>query len=221
MPTRSARKLPGVGSYHEGADHYERGRFSRRSRLLVERAGARSAAREGHARLGHRDDQDLPRSGERNLPAWTGWSQERKTKILPLAPAARMAAPKSRHGGAAVLLAQGVDGEHGVESWRVLRGDPIYLLARLHPGDEDDPVALLHREARARDAARKAPRKGFMTIHKAKGLGVRESRCTVLCRFVVGNDVPSRCRMYVAISRAQSTLHLLIPDEDPTPLPRV
>jgi hypothetical protein len=71
-----------------------------------------------------------------------------------------------------------LDDDHGVDGWRILRGDQLYLLSRLRPGPEDDASALF------------------------------------------GDDLPSRRRMYVAISRAQRRIHFLIPENDPTPLLR-
>lgn len=112
-------------------------------------------------------------------------------------------------------------GEHGIEGWRILRGDQLYLLSRLRPGPEDDASALLHAEARARDAIKPAPRRGFMVIHKAKGLEFDAVALPYCAGSLFKDDLPSRRRLYVAISRAQRRLHFLIPRSDPTPLLRV
>jgi hypothetical protein len=114
-----------------------------------------------------------------------------------------------------------LDGEHGIDGWRILRGDQIRLLARLHPDPEDDPSALLHAEARARDAIRPAPGKGFMTIHKAKGLEFDEVAIPYCAGSLFQDDIESRRRMYVAVSRAQHGVHFLASEDDPTPLLRV
>ena len=112
-------------------------------------------------------------------------------------------------------------GNHGIGGWRVLRGDQIWLLARLRPGPDDDASALLHAEARARDAIRSAPTKGFMTIHKAKGLEFEEVALPFCTGEQFADDPPSRRRMYVALSRAQRRIHFLVHEDDPTPLVRI
>jgi hypothetical protein len=114
-----------------------------------------------------------------------------------------------------------LDGKHGVEGWRILRGDQLYLLSRLWPGPEDDASALLHAEARARDAIRPAPKRGFMVIHKAKGLEFDAVAIPYCAGALFQDDLPSRRRLYVAISRAQERIHFLVPTSDPTPLLRL
>jgi hypothetical protein len=215
------RKLPGFGSYHEGADHEP-------ARTILEKVTAARGNAPALAALLVKAMRDWGtgmtktyRDQVSEICQPDGVVTGAKTKILPLARLCERLYQRPDTAEWLRCLRKVLDGEHGVESWRVLRGDPIYLLARLHPGNEDDPVALLHREARARDAARKAPRKGFMTIHKAKGLEFERVAVPYCAGSLFGDDAPSRCRMYVAISRAQSHLHLLIPDEDPTPLLRV
>ena len=212
------RKLPGLGNYHEGADHEP-------ARTILEAVMAASGNAPTLAAMLVKAMQDWgtgmtktyrDQVGEICQP--DGVVTGTKEKILPLARLCERLYERPDTEEWLRCLRKVLDGEHGVDSWRVLRGDPLYLLARLHPGEQDDPVALLHREARARDAARKAPKKGFMTIHKAKGLEFDGVAIPYCAGSLFGNDLPSRCRMYVAISRAQSHLHLLVPDQDPTPL---
>jgi superfamily I DNA/RNA helicase len=57
-----------------------------------------------------------------------------------------------------------------------------------------------------------------MTIHKAKGLEFETVAIPYCAGSLFKEDMPSRRRLYVAISRAQSRLHLLVPTGDPTPL---
>lgn len=110
-----------------------------------------------------------------------------------------------------------LDGEHGL-SWKVFRRDQLYLLAALHPGDGESPLALLHQESQARSARRRKPTRGFMTIHKAKGLEFD----SVIVPYCSGADFPDtpygRKLLYVALSRPQREVHLLVPNEDPSPL---
>jgi hypothetical protein len=114
-----------------------------------------------------------------------------------------------------------VSGDHGIANWRSLRADQLNLLARLRPGPDDDVSALLHAEARARDAVRPAPRRGFMVIHKAKGLEFDAVALPYCSGTYFSDDLASRRRLYVALSRAQRRIHFLIPESDPTPLLRV
>jgi hypothetical protein len=114
-----------------------------------------------------------------------------------------------------------LDGAHGIPGWKVLRGDQIFVLARLRPGPEEDPISLLQTASHARSAAKSAPSKGFMVIHKAKGFQFDEVALPYCAAALFGDDLPSRRRMYVAISRAQRHLHFLVPKNDPTPLLRL
>jgi DNA helicase-2/ATP-dependent DNA helicase PcrA len=214
------RKLPGLGNYHEGADHEP-------ARTILEKVIAANGNAPALAALlaeaMHAWGTGMTKTYRDQISEICGPDRVvtgTKVKILPLARLCERFYESPSTAEWLRCLRKILDGEHGVESWRVLRGDPIYLLARLHPGEEDDPMALLHREARARDATRKAPRKGFMTIHKAKGLEFQRVAIPYCAGSLFADDMPSRRRMYVAISRAQSHLHLLIPNDDPTPLLR-
>jgi superfamily I DNA/RNA helicase len=59
-----------------------------------------------------------------------------------------------------------------------------------------------------------------MVIHKAKGLEFGAVALPYCAGSHFGDDLPSRRRMYVAISRAQHRIHFFIPMNDPTPLLR-
>jgi hypothetical protein len=212
------RKLPGFGAYHEGADHEP-------ARTILEKVRAANGDAPALADLLVKAMHDWGtgmtkayRDQVSEICTPDGVVTGTKLKILPMARLCERLYEAPDTAEWLRCLRKILDGEHGVESWRVLRGDPIYLLARLHPSDADDPLALLHGEARARDAVRKAPNHGFMTIHKAKGLEFERVAIPYCAGSLFTDDMPSRCRMYVAISRAQSHLHLLIPNEDPTPL---
>jgi superfamily I DNA/RNA helicase len=99
--------------------------------------------------------------------------------------------------------------------------DQLYLLSRLHPKVEDEPSALLHHASRAWAMVKPAPRQGFMVIHKAKGLEFDSVSLPYCAGSLFKDDLPSRRRMYVAISRAQHRLNFLVSADDPTPLLRL
>jgi hypothetical protein len=215
------RRLRGLGSFHEGSDHEP-------VRAVLQRL----AEAEG----------DPPRLVELLVQAMHDWGtgmtkvyrdqikdicrpvgvvRGTKTKILPFALLCERLYVEPTVAEWLRCLRRVLDGEHGIASWSVLRGDPLYLLARLRPAADDDVEALLYQQVRARDAVRQAPDKGFMTIHKAKGLEFEAVALPYCAGALFDDDIPSRCRMYVAISRAQSRLHLLVPSADPTPLFRL
>jgi DNA helicase-2/ATP-dependent DNA helicase PcrA len=212
------RKLPGRGSYHEGSDHEP-------ARTILEEVVAAQGNAPALAALliqaMHEWGTGMTKPYREQVTEICqpdGVVTGTKQKILGLARLCERLYENPTTSEWLSCLRKVLDGEHGVDSWRVLRSDPIYLLTRLYPGTQDDPVALLHGEARARDAARKAPKNGFMTIHKAKGLEFDTVAIPYCAGTLFEDDLPSRCRMYVAISRAQSHLHLLVPNGDPTPL---
>lgn len=212
------RKLPGLGIYHEGADHEP-------ARKVLEAVVAAQGDPQTLAGLlvsaMHRWGVGMTKPYREQVAQICqpeGVVTGTKVKILPLARLCERLYESPTTDEWLQCLRRILEGQHGVESWRVLRTDPIYLLASLRPRPEDDPVALLHGQARARDAIRSAPQKGFMTIHKAKGLEFDAVVLPYCAGSLFSEDLPSRRRMYVAISRAQSRLHLLVPNDDPTPL---
>jgi DNA helicase-2/ATP-dependent DNA helicase PcrA len=214
------KRLPQGGHYHEGADHEParilldeviaaEGEYRQLVALLV-----KAMADWGLGMTKTYRDQAVAICGDEGIDVGT------KKKILQFS---RLC--EDLHGEPTVAqwlrcIRKILAGDHGVEGWRILRGDQFHLLARLRPGPEDDASALLHAEARARDAIRPGPSKGFMVIHKAKGLEFDVVALPYCAGALFRDDLPSRRRLYVAISRAQRRIHFLIPESDPTPLLR-
>lgn len=215
------KKLPGGGRYHEGADHEParilldqvvdaQGDYQLLVALLV-----RAMERWGQGMTKTYREQAVQICTEEGVEVGS------KKKILPFSHICEQLHSEPTVQEWLRCLRKVLDGDHGIEGWKVLRGDQIYLLSRLRPGPDDDVGALLHAEARARDAIRPAPQRGFMVIHKAKGLEFEAVALPYCAGALFEDDLPSRRRMYVAISRAQRRLHFLIPENDPTPLLRI
>lgn len=212
------KKLPGFGSYHEGAEH----ETARKVLEDVERAAGdaralilllvRTMNQWGIGMTKPYRDQAKEVFGVDGAVLGT------KKKIGAFAAMASALYADPSTSTWLTCIRQIAAGAHGIPGWKVLRGDPLFLLAAVRPQPEADLPTLLHEAARARDAARRNPTTGFMTIHKAKGLEFD----TVIVPYCSGShfsdDLPSRRRLYVAMSRAQSRLVLLVPEEDPTPL---
>lgn len=215
------RKLPGSGRYHEGADH-EPAR-----KILDQVVNAEGDARALVALLVTVMDtwgQGMTkpyRDQAKEICTAEGVRTGTKRKILRFAELCKALYADPTAAQWLRCLRGVLTGAHGIDGWRVLRGDPLYLLARLRPRVDDDPGALLHVEARARDAIRAAPQNGFMTIHKAKGLEFETVALPYCAGSLFQDNLPSRRRMYVSISRAQSRIHFLVPNEDPTALIRL
>jgi DNA helicase-2/ATP-dependent DNA helicase PcrA len=212
------RKLPGRGSYHEGSDHDPARRMLEE---VVAASGNAPALGSLLVRAMHEWGTGMTKPYREQVSQICqpdGVVIGKRQKVLGLARLCERLYERPTTAQWLWCLRKVLAGAHGVDSWRFLRGDPLYLLARLHPGEADDPLALLHAEARARDATRKAPKRGFMTIHKAKGLEFDAVAIPYCAGSLFADDLPSRSRMYVALSRAQSQLHLLVPAEDPSPL---
>jgi len=110
--------------------------------------------------------------------------------------------------------------QHGIDGWKPLRRDQFSVLARVRPAPDEDPQSLLLAAAHARSSTLRSPSQGFMTVHRAKGLQFDEVALPYLAGSLFGDDLESRRRLYVAISRAQTRVHFLIPAADPTPLVR-
>jgi DNA helicase-2/ATP-dependent DNA helicase PcrA len=215
------KKLAGFGSYHEGSDH------DAARKVLAEVDSAAGDARELIlllVRTMHQWGTGMTkpyRDQAEEVFRGDGATLGAKKK---LAEFAQMAGALYTDPSTATWLAcirKVVGGAHGVPGWKVLRGDPLFLLASVRPSPDRDSATLLHEAARARDAVRRNPGKGFMTVHKAKGLEFG----TVVIPYCAGShfpdDIPHRRRIYVAMSRAQSRLVLLVPENDPTPLLRL
>jgi UvrD-like helicase C-terminal domain len=215
------KKLPRGGRYHEGADHdparnlldqviEAQGEYQKLVALLVKAMGDW-----GQGMTKTYRDQTA------EICTVEGVEVGSKRKILEFSRLCESLYSDPTVAQWLRCLRKVLDGDHGVDGWRVLRGDQLYLLSRLRPGPEDDASALLHAEARARDAIRPAPRRGFMVIHKAKGLEFEAVALPYCAGTLFEDDLPSRRRMYVAISRAQRRIHFLIPEGNPTPLLRL
>jgi DNA helicase-2/ATP-dependent DNA helicase PcrA len=215
------RKLPGHGSYHEGSDHQP-------AQTMLEHVVAAAG-----------DPQALVALLVRAMEKWgvgmtkpyrdqikqictpNGVEVGNKKRILTFAQLCNdlYAAPTVNRW--LDCLRRVADGGHVIAGWKVLRGDQLYLLTNLWPSSDDDPTALLQGASHARSARRGSPTKGFMVIHKAKGLQFDEVALPYCCGALFTDDLPSRRRLYVAISRAQRRLHFLVPKDDPTPLLRL
>ncbi len=100
--------------------------------------------------------------------------------------------------------------------WRPLRRDATRLLAGTPPNAKD-PLAALLAVARARSQKVRPPDRAVMTVHRAKG----SEFDTVVLPYVSGSNFgPSHDdakKLYVALTRPQSTLHLFMSRDDPSP----
>jgi DNA helicase-2/ATP-dependent DNA helicase PcrA len=100
--------------------------------------------------------------------------------------------------------------------WRPLRRDAAWLLAAM-PGDTDDHLAALLATARAHAQRSRGPSQAVMTVHRAKG----SEFDTVVIPYVsasnFGSEYEDAKRLYVAITRPQRELHLLLSRDDPSP----
>lgn len=73
--------------------------------------------------------------------------------------------------------------------------------------------------ARKRSYARPSPpARALSSIHKAKGLECDNALIMACDDRQFSGTIYSRCRMYVALSRAKTSLTLVVPSTDPTPL---
>jgi AAA domain/UvrD-like helicase C-terminal domain len=214
------RRMPHHGRYHEGADHEP-------ARITLAAVGEAEGNAPALAALlitaMHEWGQGMTkpyRDGVAAICTPGGVELGSRAKLTKLAEICRELYAEPTVARWLHCLRRVLNGEHGIPGWKVLRGDQIYLLARLRPGPKDDPGTLLHAESQARSAIRPAPRRGFMVIHKAKGFEFDEVAIPYCAGALFADDLASRRRMYVAISRAQRRLHFLIPRSDPTPLLR-
>jgi superfamily I DNA/RNA helicase len=56
-----------------------------------------------------------------------------------------------------------------------------------------------------------------MTVHRAKGTECDSTVLPYVCRSSFGDDDESARLLYVALTRAQNTLHLFLSEDDPCP----
>ena len=82
--------------------------------------------------------------------------------------------------------------------------------------DPDDALAEIHR--RRSYARPKPPAKAISTIHKAKGLECNHAFLLPCEASRYPDSDYARCKLYVALSRARSTLTLLVCPDNPGPL---
>lgn len=65
------------------------------------------------------------------------------------------------------------------------------------------------------------PRRALSSIHKAKGLQCDHAMIMACDSYQFSSTPYSRCKLYVALSRARTSLTLVVPDINPTPLLRL
>jgi hypothetical protein len=108
--------------------------------------------------------------------------------------------------------------DHKDLDWRPVQRGPLHLLYVLRVGPDADPLDALSELARLRRGKNYTPKRAAMTVHRAKG----QEFHTVVIPYVGESsfDVSTKSarRLYVAMTRAQCRLHLLIPTDEPSPL---
>jgi DNA helicase-2/ATP-dependent DNA helicase PcrA len=100
--------------------------------------------------------------------------------------------------------------------WRPLRRDAAWLLAAM-PGDTDDHLAALLATARAHAQRSRAPSQAVMTVHRAKKSEFDSVVLPYVSASNFGSEYEDAKRLYVAITRPQRELHLLLSRDDPSP----
>lgn len=100
--------------------------------------------------------------------------------------------------------------------WQPLRRDAVWLLAAM-PGDTDDHLAALLATARAYAQRSRAPKQAVMTVHRAKGNEYDNVVLPYVSASSFGSEYEDAKRLYVAITRPQRELHLLLSRDDPSP----
>lgn len=63
--------------------------------------------------------------------------------------------------------------------------------------------------------------KTLSTVHKAKGLECSNTMIMHCDRGSFGDTIYGRCKLYVALSRAKSSLAIVLPETNPSPLLKV
>jgi len=88
--------------------------------------------------------------------------------------------------------------------------------------DYDDPVIGFSDITKKRSYSRpKPPKRCLSTIHKAKGLQCENSIVMACDKKNFSSSNYARCKLYVALSRAKSSLILVVPNDDPSPLLKI
>lgn len=96
------------------------------------------------------------------------------------------------------------------DSWR--------LLGRLPPMAAGSELEAFAEVARRWKAARPDLRRAISTIHKAKGLEFDHVILPCCGRDSFADDESARRLLYVALSRARTSVHMIVPAEAPSPL---
>ena len=99
-----------------------------------------------------------------------------------------------------------------IDKWREFR-EAQKLAKFVDPAQGFAEITMRRSVARATP-----PLKSLSTVHKAKGLECDNVMLMHCNRGSFGNTIYGRCKLYVALSRAKSTLTLVVPRNDPSQL---
>jgi hypothetical protein len=105
---------------------------------------------------------------------------------------------------------------HAAIGWRPIRRDPARLLYATAE-DTDDPLTALQAAARVRATRSRPSHRAVMTIHRAKGAEFGTVVLPYVSASHFSDSHEDAKRLYVALTRAQSTLHLMLCRDDPSP----
>lgn len=108
--------------------------------------------------------------------------------------------------------------DHKLLDWRPVRRGPLMLLYALRIELDADPLNALTQLARGRRRLATAPRRAVMTIHRAKGRQFDTVVIPYLGESSFDASADAARHLYVAASRAQRRLVLLVPSDEPSPL---
>ncbi len=107
--------------------------------------------------------------------------------------------------------------EAGFENVKI--DHPVEFRDAIRLGRFSGPDEAFAEISRKRSYARPSPpARVLSSIHKAKGLECDNALVMACDRTQFSGTIYSRCRMYVALSRAKKSLTLVIPDTNPSPL---
>jgi hypothetical protein len=105
---------------------------------------------------------------------------------------------------------------HKELGWKIVRRDAAALFIRI-PDDAPDLILAVQHVARAR-RDRFGPTSKVMTVHRSKGMQFDVVVLPYVAAAAFPDDDDGRKHLYVALTRAQRQLHLLVPTERPSPL---
>jgi hypothetical protein len=100
--------------------------------------------------------------------------------------------------------------------WKIVRRDPAALLCRV-PDDAPDLILAVQTVARGR-RGKPGPASKVMTVHRSKGMQFDVVVLPYVAVEAFTDDQDGRRHLYVALTRAQRELHLLVPTQGPSPL---